>query len=50
MTVADASLIDYEGSGGSYTIVAQVNDGSAELLAELHHRGDQRGAFGSDRY
>jgi hypothetical protein len=28
VTVANASLIDYQGSGGSYTIVAQVSDGS----------------------
>ena len=28
VTVADASLIDYEGSGGSYTIVAEASDGS----------------------
>ena len=28
MTVADASLIDYESAGGAYTIVAQVSDGS----------------------
>ena len=28
VTVADASLIDYESSGGSYHIMAQASDGS----------------------